>query len=108
MRKLSKLIILSQLILFTILIQQIVKTESKTIYVSSNSVRSTFPCGNNETNACNTIQEGINRAEDGDEVLVANGTYSGQGNLAIQLDGKRISLTFVFFDLFLFIIFYYF
>lgn len=40
-----------------------------------------------------TIQAAINASEDGDEVLVAAGTYSGEGNRLIEFYGKNIALT---------------
>ncbi len=39
------------------------------------------------------IQSGINAARNGDTVLVADGTYSGAGNMNISFQGKRITVT---------------
>lgn len=39
-----------------------------------------------------TIQEAIGEAQDGDTVLVADGTYSGEGNTEIDFGGREIVL----------------
>ena len=39
-----------------------------------------------------TIQDGVNASSDGDTVLVAPGTYTGDGNRDISLFGKAITL----------------
>jgi len=39
-----------------------------------------------------TIQDGINAASDGDMVIVADGTYTGIGNRAIDFSGKAVTL----------------
>jgi len=40
-----------------------------------------------------TIQAAINASQDGDTVLVADGTYSGPGNRDIDFNGKNITVT---------------
>jgi len=40
-----------------------------------------------------TIQSAINASQDGDTVLVADGTYSGPGNRDIDFNGKSITVT---------------
>ncbi len=39
-----------------------------------------------------TIQEGIDAAVNGDEVVLADGTYAGVGNRALDFDGKLITV----------------
>jgi len=38
------------------------------------------------------IQEGLDAASDGDEVVVCDGTYSGRGNRDLDFDGKAIAV----------------
>ena len=40
-----------------------------------------------------TIQAAVNASQDGDTVLVADGTYSGPGNRDIDFNGKNITVT---------------
>jgi len=39
-----------------------------------------------------TIQEGIDAAQDGDEVVVCDGTYIGSSNRDLRVDGKAITV----------------
>ena len=40
-----------------------------------------------------TIQAAIDQAEDGDLVMLADGTYQGEGNMRLDLQGKILTLT---------------
>lgn len=42
--------------------------------------------------AYSTIQSAVDAAVDGDEILVADGTYTGEGNRDIDLRGKRLTI----------------
>jgi len=61
-----------------------------TIYVNS-TVTPSFPCGN-ITQPCATIQQGIDIAQTGDQVLVLSGIYNSTGNSNITFSGKQISV----------------
>ena len=52
----------------------------------------TLQVGGDGENAFPTIQGAADAAADGDAVVVADGVYSGPGNIEIDLKGKRITL----------------
>ncbi len=74
-------------ILWTILLMLIVVlfctfTQGKTIYVDTDGLAD-----------FDNIQAGINASVDGDTVLVADGTYTGDGNRDLDFNGKAITVT---------------
>jgi hypothetical protein len=68
----------------------VITAQCADVYVSSTATPIT-PCGTEET-PCSTIQQGIDTAVDGDQVLVQNGTYTSTGNNNVTFNGKRISV----------------
>ena len=68
-----------------------VAVDAATVYVDSSNTAG--PWDGTQAHPFNKIQDGINAASDGDTVLVADGTYTGAGNKALDFGGKAIVVT---------------
>ena len=80
-------------LILCLLVLLITVASGSTVYVSSSSAfNDTSVCGKTETTACKTIQEGIDKAENGDIVQVSAGDYLFFTDAYLNFNGKQITV----------------